>query len=316
MKKLEKYLLLFIVFIFIAITAAGLYIGNYFVDFAFQRCNDAEFHGMPKASAVVVSPSAKPAPKPDFKNSTCNIILENGQKRNATLFIADDEKENHKYIILVHGYCRNQEYVWDYAEKYLKAGYNVLTPDLNASGSSDGEYLTMGLVESDDIVAWANEIAKKDHEAKIILHGISMGAATVMMSTAKNLPENVVAAVEDCGYTSAYEMFTEQLGKIYDLPGFPIMNFINVVNKAKTGYFLSDAKPLDAVSETKIPMLFIHGKNDKLVSVEMETKLYETSNAPIKKKIEVDGAGHADSMYVAGEKYFKDIFAFLEELNI
>ena len=309
MKNLRKYIVLFITFLFIIVNIAGIFIGDYFVDFAFHRSNDADFHGMPKASAIIVSPDAKPVPKPEFSNRICTITADNGEKRNATLFMADNM--THNYIILVHGYCRNQEFFWDYADCYLKAGYNVLTPDLNASGTSDGEYLTMGSIESDDIVAWSKELVKTDSNAKIVLHGISMGAATVMMATAKDLPDNVVAAVEDCGYTSAYSMFTEQLEKNYDLPRFPVMNYIDLMSRVKTGCFLSNANPLEAVSKTKIPMLFIHGNQDKLVPLHMEDMLYEASKAPVKKKIVVDGAGHADSMYVYGDKYFQNIFDFV-----
>lgn len=310
MKKIKTYIILFIAFLVVIVNISGVFIGDYFVDFAFHRTNDAEFHGMPKASAIIVSPDAKPVPKPEFSNRICTITADNGEKRNATLFMADNM--THNYIILVHGYCRNQEFFWDYADGYLKAGYNVLTPDLNASGTSDGEYLTMGSIESDDIAAWSKELAKMDVNAKIVLHGVSMGAASIMMATAKDLPDNVVAAVEDCGYTSAYAMFTEQLEKNYDLPGFPVMNYIDLMSRVKTGHFLSDASPLSAVSKTKIPMLFIHGSQDRLVPLHMEDMLYEASNAPVKKKIVVDGAGHADSMYVQGETYFQNIFDFIK----
>ena len=99
---------------------------------------------------------------------------------------------------------------------------NLVKKAGRAAGLSEGKYLTMGVKESDDIVLWAKEIVQKDENAQIVLHGISMGAATVMMTTAKH-PQNVVAAVEDCGYTSAYDMFTNQLDVIFGLPEFPIM---------------------------------------------------------------------------------------------
>ncbi|WP_297968561.1 alpha/beta hydrolase [uncultured Anaerovibrio sp.] len=131
-----------------------------------------------------------------------------------------------------------------------------------AAGLSEGKYLTMGVKESDDIVLWAKEIVQNDENAQIVLHGISMGAATVVMTTAKH-PQNVVAAVEDCGYTSAYDMFTNQLDVIFGLPEFPIMTCVDIVSGIKTGVKVSDAAPIKSVPGIKVPIMFIHGTADK-----------------------------------------------------
>ena len=80
-----------------------------------------------------------------------------------------------------------------------------MTPDLRAAGTSDGIYLTMGVLESEDIKVWAEQIVERDPQAKIVLHGVSMGAATVLMASALDI-KNLCAVVEDCGYTSAYEI--------------------------------------------------------------------------------------------------------------
>ena len=221
------------------------------------------------------------------------------------------EEPSRRWVILVHGYGRNQSFVWDYAAEYIKRGYHVLTPDLRAAGLSEGKYLTMGVKESDDIALWTKEIARKDENAQIVLHGISMGAATVMMTAAKQ-PQNVVAAIEDCGYTSAYDMFTVQLDKLFGLPEFPVMNCVDIVSPMKTGAAISDAAPLRSVPHTEVPMLFIHGDADKLVPCEMMEKLYAASSAPAKEKFIVAGAGHADAKKTNPQKYFGRVFAFLE----
>ena len=69
-----------------------------------------------------------------------------------------------------------------YGEKYYEMGYNVLLPNNRAHGNSEGNYIGMGWLDKDDIACWVNWINKQDPNAKIILHGVSMGAATTMMA--------------------------------------------------------------------------------------------------------------------------------------
>ena len=167
----------------------------------------------------------------------------------------------------------------------------------------------MGALESHDINLWAEKIVERDPQAKIIFHGVSMGAATVMMAAALE-PKNLVAVVEDCGYTSAYEMFTAQLDKIFGLPEFPIMPIVDVVSKIKTGVAISDAAPINSVPKISVPILFIHGNEDKLVPYEMVDKLFDATNSAVKEKFVVEGAGHADAKRTNPENYFEHVFNF------
>ena len=165
----------------------------------------------------------------------------------------------------------------------------------------------MGALESHDVFDW---IEKIPDDSKIVLHGVSMGAATALMTAALE-PKNLCAVIEDCGYTSAYEMFTAQLEKIFGLPEYPVMPCADIVCKVKTGIKISDAAPLEVVDKIKVPVLFIHGDADGLVPFEMMNKLYDACAAP-KEKFVVNGAGHADSKRKDPAAYFDKIFDFLK----
>ena len=284
---------------------AGYFTGDYFVTFALKRENNQS----PQATANIADPTLKPPARPNFQSEIWQIQSFDNLKEFATYFLPT--ASSHKWAILVHGYGRDQTYAFDYAEEYLKHGYNVLTPDLRASGTSEGIYLTMGAFESQDVVKWAEKIVERDPQAKIILHGVSMGAATVLMADELQ-PPNVVAVVEDCGYTTAYEMFAAQMKKIFGLPEFPIMNFVDAVSKIETGVAVSDAASIISVKNSKIPTLFIHGDADKLVPFEMLDKLYNASSAPVKEKFVVKGAGHADAKKTDPPKYFQRVFNFID----
>ncbi|MBQ6005870.1 MAG: alpha/beta hydrolase [Selenomonadaceae bacterium] len=291
-----------IVAVIILLIGAGYFVGNYFVDFALKRGDDLS---PPKACANIADPNLKAPPIPNFPAEDWTLESFDGLKLHAKKFSPAEKTD--RWAILVHGYGRDGTYAYDYADEYLKRGWNVLVPDLRAAGESEGEFITMGALESRDVFDWASKLPS---DAKIILHGVSMGAATVMMTAALK-PKNLVAVVEDCGYTSAYEMFTAQLNKIFSLPEYPVMPCANNVCKLKTGVKISDAAPLEVVDEITVPILFIHGDADGLVPFEMMGRLYDKAVAP-KEKFVVKGAGHADAKRTNPAAYFDKVFTFLE----
>ena len=297
------------ILVMLLLVALGYGIGNYFVGYALRRGNDADPKAIPAACAAIHNPTTKTPPKPEARCEDWSMASEDGLTLRGTHF--SPASPSRRWVILVHGYGRDQRFVWDVAAEYLKRGYEVLTPDMRAAGESDGEYLTMGVKESGDVAAWARQIAARDKEARIALHGISMGAATVLMAAGGGqLPPQVVAVVEDCGYTSAYAMFSAQLEKLFGLPKFPIMQCVDAVSRLKTGAWLSDASPIERMPE--LPTLFIHGDADKLVPPEMMDTLYAASGAKAKTRLSLPGVGHADAKKDAPEVYYSTIFAFLE----
>ena len=296
MKKISVAIFVMI----IILTGAGYFIGNYFVNFALKA--------PPPATADIADPNLKAPPPPNFPAEIWTLTSFDGFTLHATFY--KPAIESHDWAILVHGYGRDQTFANDYAEEYLKRGYNVLTPDLRGCGTSEGVYLTMGAFESQDVFDWAEKILEVDKSARIVLHGVSMGAATVMMTAALE-PKNLVAVVEDCGYTSAYEMFTAQLDKIFGLPEFPIMPIVDVVSKIKTGVAISDAAPIKSVEKISAPILFIHGDADKLVPYEMMNRLFDAAKSPLKEKFTVKDAGHADSKSSNPAVYFDKVFNFI-----
>lgn len=307
---MKKRIILFFLILWAVLIGMGYLVGNYFVDYALRRGNDGS---PPAACAKIADPDYQIPPLPVSRagREDWNITSDDGLRLVAACFRPKLE-HTHRWAVLVHGYGRNKEYTWDYAEEYLREGYVTLSPDLRGAGESEGQYLTMGAKESDDLKLWVEEILRRDPEAKIVLHGVSMGAATVMMASAKELPPNVVAAVEDCGYTSAYEMFTEQLDVLFGLPEVPIMPCVDIVCWHKTGASLSFPSPLTAVSRSGLPMLFIHGDEDRLVPYRMMETLYDASGASVKAKVTVPGVGHADAMPTDKKAYFERIFEFLK----
>ena len=290
----------------------GYLAGNYMVNYALKRGNDVDAKALPRASTIIHNPDLFAPTMPSARHEELTVTSDDGLRLVATAFYPDSP--SNLWVILIAGYGRHQGFAWNYADEYLSKGFNILTPDLRAIGKSAGEYITMGAKESDDITCWINAIKEKNPHARIVLHGVSMGAATAMLTAAKS--HDVAAVIDDCGYSDAYEILSEQMEKIFGLPRFPVMNFVDIVCHWRTGVYLSDASPIKAVTQSNAPMLFIHGDADRLVPPDMMERLYDASHAQLKEKLLLKDVEHAVAMPHDREKYFAAVFGFLTRAAI
>lgn len=213
---------------------------------------------------------------------------------------------------MVHGYTSEQSSIYDIARHYSDKGYNVLTPDLRAHGLSEGKYVGMGWLDRNDLLLWIDYLLKNYRNSEIILHGVSMGAATVMMASGENLPTNVKLIVEDCGYTSVWDIFSFELKLRFNLSTFPVLNAASFITNVRAGYNYKEASSIDQIKKSVTPILFIHGNADEFVPVNMAYKLYDNTNIN-KELIIVDGAGHAESRLADEELYYGSIFSFIDK---
>lgn len=197
-------------------------------------------------------------------------------------------------------------------DAYYEAGYQVIAPDLRACGDSDGDYVGMGWLDREDILRWIDFILADDPQAEIVVHGISMGAATTMMTAGEDTPENVKVFIEDCGYTSVWDVFSSELQLRFGLPEFPILYTASGVAKLRAGYTFGEASALRQVENCEKPMLFIHGTADDFIPYEMMDELYNAKPGDNKAELTADGAGHGEAMYALGDTYWDTVFDFIE----
>lgn len=219
---------------------------------------------------------------------------------------------SNQYVILVHGYSGSRLEMYTFGKDYYDQGYHVLFIDLRSHGKSEGRYITMGWLDRMDMQEWINLLIKRNQNARIVLHGISMGAATVMMTAGEKLPSHVKACVEDCGYTSVSDIFAKELWALLHLPPFPLMHITSKISKHRAGYSFQDASCIRQLQKCKIPMLFIHGKEDTFVPYSMMQPLYDACAAP-KEKYIVKGAGHVESRCADLKRYNEKVFTFLDK---
>lgn len=221
--------------------------------------------------------------------------------------------KNDTWAILCHGYTSSGNKMAYQAEHFYNMGYSVLMPDARGHGKSEGKYIGMGWDDRRDIVCWIKTILQKQPQAKIILYGISMGAATVLMTAGEPLPNNVKAIIEDCGYSSIRDEFTYILRHFIKLPSFPMLHAAAIHIKLRSGFnFLSEGNAVQQIKNAKTPILFIHGKQDTFVPYTMFQKLY--NEAPEHKQcLIIDNAGHAESCIKEPVLYWQTITNFLKK---
>ena len=238
------------------------------------------------------------------------ILSEDGFRLVASEF-RQEESKDHFWAVLLHGYTGWKEEMYPFAREYFTRGYHCLVPDLRCQGESEGDFIGMGYTDSNDVLRWIDLILAEDPEAKIVLHGQSMGAATaVILSGNADLPENVVAAVTDSSYVDACTMFGEKAKAWFHLPSFPIVNSMRDMLLFRGGYDLYRASPIRAVESAGIPILFIHGSEDKMISVDQAYALYDADPSE-KQLLIIEGAGHGQPQDKDPGKYYGTIFLFL-----
>lgn len=245
-----------------------------------------------------------------LKENAEEVYIQN-KKINLHSYEVKSNKESKIWVIAVHGYTDSASFMVNSAKQFLDYGYNALMPDLRAHGKSEGKYIGMGWLDKDDIILWIDYLIATYGNIKIILYGISMGAATVMMTSGEELPSNVRMVIEDCGYTSAWEELAYELRHLFHLSSFPALNNANLITRIKAGYSLRKASCIKQIKKSKIPILFIHGEQDKFVPFYMLDKLFNSAQCQ-KEKLVVKNAGHAEAQYIDSQKYWHTVKKFIK----
>lgn len=319
MKK-KKIIISIIVVVLIVMFVGLAYVANYFFNYALVRqegiVTEANIDpNAPQSVETYVEVINKEKSKEDVskwleevKTEETTILSEDGLNLWGKLYFQEEKTD--KWVIIAHGYTSSHEDIQPIALNFYNKGYNVLTPDMRAHGNSEGKYIGMGWLDRKDMLLWIDYVLALDSNSQIVLYGESMGGATVMMTSGEDLPSNVKAIIEDCGYTSVQEMFEAQLYERFGLPPFPILNAAEVVTSIRAKYNFEEASALEQVKKSKTPMLFTHGGNDNYVPTEMVYRLYEAAQCE-KDILVIEGADHGSAPDVDPETYYEKVFSFL-----
>ena len=226
----------------------------------------------------------------------------------ARLYVIDEKAPVH---IQFHGY-RGQA-VRDFSGGVrlpMENGHNVLLVDQRAHGKSGGHVISFGVKERRDVLSWIDFVKSRfGDDVKIVLEGISMGAATVLMASNFDMP-NVKAIFADCPYSSPKEIILK-VSRSMGLPDFLAIPLLSFGALFYGRFNWNSASAVESVKETKIPILIIHGRADRYVPIEMSRKIKDAN--PNIRLEEFDDAAHGMSYMVDMERYKHTVKAFMDE---
>lgn len=211
--------------------------------------------------------------------------------------------------LLMHGYRGTSERdLCGAVQRCFALGHSALVVDQRGCGRSEGRVITFGVREYRDCLSWVEFLGDR----RIILGGISMGAATVLIAAGKPLPENVVGVLADCGYTSP-EAIIKKVIREMRLPASLGYFFVRLGARIFGGFDPNSESPVNSLKTCTLPVVFLHGEEDGFVPCEMSREMHALCKRS--RLVTFGGADHGMSYLVDGDRYVEELKAFWEEVR-
>lgn len=195
----------------------------------------------------------------------------------------------------------------------IKLGHNALVVDQRSHGKSEGSSITFGVLERKDCLSWIHYARSRfGEDVKIILAGLSMGAATVLMATDLELPDNVVGVMADCPYSSPRAII-EKVGRDGHYPMKLMYPFVKLGALLFGHFHIEESSAVNAAGHTKLPILLLHGEDDRFVPCEMSREIHKAgaSNTVLET---FPGAGHGLCYLIDPMRYENATTAFINKI--
>lgn len=214
-------------------------------------------------------------------------------------------------VILVHGYRSSGENDFaGIAQYYIARGFGVLLIDQRAHGRSEGREICFGTREREDVRRWV-DFARANLQGRLWLHGVSMGAATVLMAAGEGFDTRVEGMVADSSFTSPRDVLAYQMTRQYHLPQFPFVPIGTLAGMLIAGRDFACGSVLRAAESAREPVLFVCGAEDRSLPPGSTEKLREArgGRGPM---LVVPGAKHALCWLQDPEGYARALDGFMK----
>ena len=216
------------------------------------------------------------------------------------------QKDGSPLAIGFHGYksCWLTDFCGG-ADIAFQMGQNVLLIDERAHGMSQGKSITFGIKERQDLLCWIGYALERfGADTKILLYGVSMGGATVLMASELELPDNVKGVIADSPFSAPIDII-ETVAVDMGIPRIVIKPLASAAARIFGGFDIYGASAVEAVKKAKVPILIIHGEDDRFVPCEMGRAIYAACPEGAE-LVTFPDAGHAIS-YLADEPRYRSI---------
>ena len=237
------------------------------------------------------------------------ITSYDGKKLFARYYHVADNAPVH---IMFHGYKSSSILDCSGASHFAQQlGHNAIVVDQRSHGQSDGTVITFGIKERRDCLSWIQYATNRfGQDVPILLFGLSMGAATVLMVNDLKLPSNVKGIVADCPYSSPKEIIMKVARERHFPPHF-MLPFVWLGGILFGHFDLFESSAKEAIKNSQVPILIIHGDTDELVPCDMSKDMLTSGAKDITLEL-FEGAGHGLSYIILPDKYERSMITFVK----
>ncbi|MBN6206100.1 alpha/beta hydrolase [Ralstonia pickettii] len=310
-KKLRITLASILAVVFIGLIFAG----NYFYGQGIKRGTEVELHKEDSTINSVASTEdqalLEEANNWFDEQQPERIEMTSYDDLNLVAQFIDNDADQQKAVILAHGFRNTGDDMGKLTKFYYDRGFDILLPDARGHGESEGDYIGYGWHDRLDYVDWIHLLIEEYEAKDIILHGNSMGAATVLMTSGEELPEEVKGIIADSSYSTIKDELAHQLQHLYSLPAFPLLEVTSVITKVRAGYMLGEGSAVEQVKKNTLPLLIIHGEDDDLVPTDMAHEIYKEAGGEKELWI-VPETGHTKAMDNITDEFLGRVGTFLD----
>lgn len=312
---MKKKLGIGIICLFILLTAICIGGGFYMINYALRPTNENVDQQATMERMCKSYPQIRPwLDSLQQHHALCDTFITAPDGIRMHAYYAHASHSSRATSLIIHGYtdCAVRMFHIGYLYNQI-LDYNVIIPDLRYSGLTEGEAIQMGWLDRKDVMQWIDLAPTIFGDSiETVIHGISMGAATTMMTSGENLPAYIKCFVEDCGYTSVWDQFEKELKEQFGLPAFPLLHVSSYLCNLQLGWDFKEASAVKQVAKCKLPMFFIHGDSDNYVPTYMVHEVYEAKPEP-KYLWVVPKTAHAASYQNYPQEYTERVRKFVNQ---
>ncbi len=214
-------------------------------------------------------------------------------------------------LIYLHGIEGSRVTTIGGAAVFAARGFNVLTYDARAAGTSEGEICTYGFFEKDDVSCAVDALVKRADvvPARIAVLGKSLGGAIALQAAA--VDRRIRCVVAEAAFTDLMTITNDYQRRLYTLGTGVVHRIAMRVAERRGGFRAREVSPVNAVASCDTPVFFIHGADDPLVRADYSRQLFDAARGPKELWI-IPGGGHGSLYKIAGEEYNTRRIEFLE----
>ena len=195
-------------------------------------------------------------------------------------------------VIYIHANASSRVEGINMKKYLLKNDINICAFDFEGSGYSEGEYISLGYHEKNQVRNIVDFVEKYPGVGDIGLWGRSMGAATTLIYA--SMDKRIKAIVVDSPFSDFRKVAKETCLAQIHVPGFLIEGAISIIGKSiykKNGMKINEIKAIDSVKNCLIPVIFIHARDDDIVKFQHSLDLFNIYAGNNKELREISG-GH------------------------